>query len=119
MTNSLHSNPARQRGRLESSAAKRFDPGPRRRADRLGHTTVQSLVMIALVCWGTVAAAEDEPSGETKNALVIRLIHPERQAQRVLKLFEGSRAATPPRLWQPGRPRLCARATHSASRSRP
>ena len=95
MTNSLHSNPARQRVTLEVSAAKRSGSGPRRRADRLGRATLQSLVMIALVCWGTVAAAEDEPSGEPKDALVIRLTHPERQATQLLKLFEGSRFAHP------------------------
>ena len=53
--------------------------------------------MIVLIWSRTVGAeeADDRAAGETKDALVVRLIHPERQAAQVLKLFEGARVAHP------------------------
>ncbi len=60
--------------------------------------SVASLVRLALLGWGIAEAglphAVAEPAGPA-DAIVVRLVHPERQAAAILGLFDGARAPHP------------------------
>jgi hypothetical protein len=56
---------------------------------RLGQTTMTVVILASL----TGKALGEPPAG--RDALVIRLVHPERQAADVLRLFDGARAPHP------------------------
>ena len=65
--------------------------------DRTRHFVERRLSLIGIllgITWFVIPASAGEPASSGE-ALVVRLVHPERQASKVLSLFEGSRAAHP------------------------
>jgi hypothetical protein len=53
------------------------------------------LAAMALVIVGQTGSLARARSTDEDHALIVRLVHPDRQAAEVLRLFEGSRAASP------------------------
>ncbi|HKI18095.1 MAG TPA: hypothetical protein VKA15_09450 [Isosphaeraceae bacterium] len=68
--------------------------GTKGRTSHFVERSLRLIVMFLGMSWLVFPTTGAEPAGSGE-ALVIRLVHPERQAARVLSLFEGSRAAHP------------------------
>jgi len=68
--------------------------GTKGRTRKRIESSLSPIVVLLGIAWPAISATGAEPAGAA-DALVIRLVHPERQAAAVLNLFEGSRAAHP------------------------
>jgi hypothetical protein len=62
-----------------------------RGSDRITSPLGRAMAIVASA-WLAMPTAGSEPPGD---AMVVRLVHPDRQASRILALFEGTRAAHP------------------------
>jgi hypothetical protein len=68
--------------------------GTKGQTRKLYENSLRLIVMLLGITWLVTPTTGAEPAG-SGDALVVRLVHPERQAGRVLSLFEGSRAGHP------------------------